>query len=205
MKVKTSLNLATTNNAQILIDADQYTNNMTDNPKFAEPYVVAQVVSTKSAAGGLKTALNSPTADNKSDMIKIQREILDRNLSKLANMVEDIANDPSTPDANRFDIIHSAGMTVRNRSIPPRRQFSVSNGELTCSVSLTAAGGAKAHEWQYTTDVASFSNRISADSTTTAKTTIFGLKKATEYAFFHKAIYSGEKTDWEGPLFLIVV
>ena len=205
MKVSVALNLSGTNNAQVLVDADHYTTSMTGNAKFAAADVVAQVTATKTAATNLRTAVNAPISDNKTDNIKINRDILDRNLSKLASKVEDIANDPATPDANRVDIVHSAGMTLRSKTLPSKRHFTAVNGEVSGSVVLTAAGGASAHEWQYTADIANLGNRQSADTTTTAKTEITDLKRAVEYAFFHKPIIAGEKTDWEGPLFLIVV
>jgi hypothetical protein len=70
---------------------------------------------------------------------------------------------------------------------------------LTIFCALTVA-----HEWQHTTDVTNFTNRIAADSTLTAHTDVSGLTVGTKYAFFHKQIISTGNTDWEGPVFLIV-
>ena len=205
MKVKITLNLHGTNNAQILIDAERYTSSITNNKHFGSAEIVAQVATTQTSTSNLREAMSAPLSENKTDNIRIAREILDRNLTKLGNMVEDVANDPNTPDANRLEIVHSASMNVRNQHTPQKHQFAASNGPVSGSVILTAEGGANAHEWQYTTDITGFTNKVSVDSTTTAKTEILNLKKATEYAFFHKAIISGEKTNWEGPLFLVVV
>jgi hypothetical protein len=205
MKVKITLNLSGTNNAQLLIDSEGYITNITGNPRFAAAEIVAQVSATKTSITNLHVAMNAPLSENKTDSIKIARDVLDRNLTRLANMVEDLANDPNTPEANRLEMVHSAGMVVKSQHTPQKHQFAASNGAVSGSVILTATGGANAHEWKYTSDITGFTNKISVDTTTTAKTEISNLKKASEYAFFHKAIISGVKTDWEGPLFLVIV
>ncbi len=204
MKIQIALNLSSTNNAQILIDGDHYMTCMTGNLHFAAADIVAQVTATKTSLTNLRTAINAAISDNKTDSIKIARDVLDRNLSKLASKVEDVANDPITVEANRIETVHSAGMNLKGQHSPQKHQFTVSNGNISGSVLLTATGGSNAHEWQYTADITGFTNKQSADTTTTAKTEIENLKKATEYAFFHKAIVAGEKSDWEGPLFLVV-
>jgi hypothetical protein len=204
MKVQVALNLQGSNNAQVLVDADNYVTNMTNNPNFSAPEIVAQVAVTKTSSASLRTVMAAPTSDTKTDDIRIARDVLDRNVTKLARQVEDVANDPSTPDANRVDIVHSAGMNVKSQVRPQRHKFTASNADVSGTVILTAQGGANAHEWQYTNDLTNFTGKIAATSTTTAHTEVSGLKKATEYAFFHKAIIAGVKTDWEGPVFLTV-
>lgn len=204
MKVQVVLNLRDSSNAQVLIDADHYTTDMTGNLNFTATDITTQVTATKTAVTNLRAAINAATSDTKTDNIKIARDVLDRNLTKLASKVEDVANDPSTADTNRVNIVHSAGMNVKDQVHPQKRVFSASNGEISGEVDLMAQGGAKAHEWQYTTDLANFTNRVAAATTTKASTEITGLKKGAEYAFFHKAIVADTKTDWEGPVFLVV-
>jgi len=206
MKVIPALNLNRTSNSQALTNANHYTTSMTGNPLFASADVVAQVTNTSTASTALRTALSAPTSDVKLDNIKVARETLDRHLKILAGKVEAIANNPSLADDQRTGVIHAAGMQVKGRTSPKKRVFSVANGEVSGSVILTAAvGAAKAHEWQHTTDVVNFTNRIAAPSTTTSITVIHGLPAGVRLAFFHKPIEVGNVTDWEGPLFCTVV
>ena len=116
-----------------------------------------------------------------------------------------IPNNPTLIYDQRVGIVHSAGMEVKNVGVPKKRVFAVANGNVEGSVHLTAAGGANAHEWQYTTDVATFTNRIATATTTVSTTDIAGLKSGSKYAFFHRPIVPGTTTDWEGPLFLVVL
>lgn len=204
MKVKVVLNLGGSSNAQVLIDADHYTTDMTGNAHFTAADIVAQVTAVKTEVTNLRTAINAPTSDAKTDDIRIARDALDRGLTKLAGKVEDVANDPATPDANRVDIVHSAGMNVKNQVHPQKHKFTVNNTDISGTVLLTAQGGANANEWQYTTDIINFTGRIPVATTTKAHTEIPNLKKGIEYAFFHKAIIAGTNTDWEGPVFLMV-
>jgi len=204
MKVQVVLNLGSSSNAEVLVAADHYTTDMTGNTHFSAADITAQVTATKTAVTNLRAAINAVTSDTKTDDIRIARDVLDRNLTKLASKVEDVANDPSTSDGSRVDIVHSAGMSVKNQVHPQKHQFTADNGDVSGTVDLTAQGGANANEWQYTTDLINFTGKIAAPTTTKATTEIANLKKGTEYAFFHKAIISGVKTDWEGPVFLIV-
>ncbi len=204
MKVKVVLNLGSSSNAQVLIDGDHYTTDMTGNAHFTAADITAQVTAVKTLVTNLRTAINAPTSDSKTDDIKIARDALDRGLTKLAGKVEDVANDPSTPDANRIDIVHSAGMSVKSQVHPQKHKFTAGNTEISGTVLLTAQGGANANEWQYTTDIINFTGRVPVATTTKAHTEIPNLKKGADYAFFHKAIISGTNTDWEGPVFLMV-
>lgn len=205
MKTQIVLNLNGSNNAQVVIDADHYTTCMTGNPIFADADIVAQVAATKTATTDMRTAVAAPISEAKTDNVRIARDVLNRSLTKLANKVEDIANNPEIPDVVRLDIIHSAGMTEKEQAHRQKNQFTVRNNGVPGTVYLTAKGGAKAHEWQYTTDIVNFTGRIAAPSTTTASTEIANLVEATKYAFFHKAIVSGTATAWEGPIILTIL
>ncbi|MBI1769393.1 MAG: hypothetical protein HY015_05315 [Bacteroidetes bacterium] len=205
MKAKIVLNLGSTSNAQVLVDAAHYTTNMTGNALFAAADIVAQVTATVTATTNLRAAMNAPISDAKTDNISAARETLDRNLTILAAKVEAVANSPTLVDSQRVGIVHSAGMEVKNQAIPKKRVFTVTNGIVEGSVHLTAEGGANAHEWQYTSDVVNFTARVAALTTTTSSTDINGLKSGSKYAFFHKPILSGMSSDWEGPLYVTVI
>jgi hypothetical protein len=205
MKVIVVLGLGGTSHAQLVIDADHYIQNMTGNTLFTAPDVVAQVTLTASSLGDYRAALNAPTSSTKTDTINATREVLERNLTILGNKVESLANDPSMVDDKRIGVVHSAGMNVKGQGATQKRVFSVKNAAVAGTVHLTAEGGAKAHEWQYSVDVQNFTGKIAANTTTTASTDIGGLKSGSRYAFFHKAIMAGMATDWEGPLFVNVL
>jgi hypothetical protein len=205
MKTKIALGLGSISNSEVLVSATHITTNMTGNALFAATEIVAQVTTTVAANTSLRNAMSAPTSDAKIDNIKAAREVLDRNLTILAAKVEAVANSPTLVDSQRVGIIHSAGMEVKNHGISKKRVFSVSNGNIEGSVHITAAGRAKAHEWQYTSDVVNFSGRIAANTTTTSSTDISGLKSGSKYAFFHKRIQSRISNDWEGPLYVTVI
>jgi hypothetical protein len=204
MKIQIVLNLSSTSHAQVITDALRYTTCMTGNAYFTATDVVAQVNATIAATTAMQNVLSSPKSDTKKDNVLIARDVLDRDLIKLANKVEDIANDPNISDLTRLDVAHSAGMIVKGQKNPGRRQFRAVNSKISGTVIVTARGGAKAHEWQYTTDIVSYTGRIAVDSTTPAKTEIPNLTEATRYAFFHKPIISNTITEWEGPIILLV-
>jgi hypothetical protein len=145
MKVKIVLNLGSTSNAQVLVDAAHYTTNMTGNTLFAAADIVAQVTATVTATTNLRTAMTAPTSDVKTDNIAAARETLDRNLNILAAKVEAVANSPTLVEDQRVVVVHSAGMDVKSQATPKMRVFTVSLGDTEGSVHLTAAGGAKAH------------------------------------------------------------
>jgi len=205
MKTKIALGLRSISNSQVLVSATHMTTNMTGNPLFAAADIVTQVTATGTGITNLRAAMTAPISDAKTDNIRAAREVLDRNLNILAAKVEAVANSPTLVDSQRAGIIHSAGMKMKNQAIPKKRVFSVTRGIVEGSVHLTATGGAKAHEWQYTSDVANFTSRVAAMTTTTSSTDINSLKSGSKYAFFHKPIQSGINMDWEGPLYLMVI
>lgn len=204
MKPIIVLDLNGTNNAEVVIDADRYTTCMTGNPIFTDADTVALVTATVAATTKLREAVAAPVSETKKDVIRIARDALNRSITSLAAKVQSLANAPDIPDLVRFDIIHSAGMSEKEQTHRQKNQFAAKNSGISGTVLLTAKGGANAHEWQYTTDIISFKNRIAASSTTTAKTEITNLEEATKYAFFHKAILASTITDWEGPAILVV-
>lgn len=205
MKVKIVLGLQKKSHAELITVAELYASNMTGDPIFSGADFTAQVTALKTAITAMRTAMNAPLSDTKTEGIRMARVQVEHLVNKLASRVEDLANDPATPDANRMNIVDSAGMTVKDSPKPQKRKFCAEFGEVSGSVILYAPGGAKAHEWEYTTDPLGISNRKRLEPTTMGRAEVFDLIRGTEYAFFHKAIVSGEKTDWEGPVKFMVV
>lgn len=205
MKIKVVLGLASCSNAQVLIDGDYYVVSMTGNPYFAAAAIVELLTGVKASLKTLRDAINAPPSNAKGDTVRNARDAVDRHLTILAGKVEEVANDPAVPDTKRVEIAHSAGMDVKTQVHPQRHKFTVSNTEISGTVYLTAQGRAKGHEWQYTDDIINFTKRIAEPGTSVANTQISNLKKGTEYAFFHKAILSRQKSAWEGPIILMVL
>jgi len=204
MKPKINLDLNRLSNSEVVIDADRYVTCMTGNPLYSDPDLVTQVATTGTATIKMREAVAAPVSETKTDNIRIARDKLNRSITKLASMVQNLANDPNITDLQRLLVIHDAGMTEKGQTHRQNNQFTVKNGDISGTVFLTAKGQVNAHEWQYTTDIVNFKNRVAADTTTTSKTEIKNLEEATKYAFFHKAIQPGTTTDWEGPLLLVI-
>ena len=203
-KVVVKLDLAHKSNAVVLVDSDNSTGAMTGLARFAAAEIVAQVLATKTATTGLRTALNAPTSDTKTDDIKSARAVLDFNFTKLGHQVEGVANDPALSDDERVAVVHSARMDEKNHTHPQKHKFTVKNILPFGTAHTTAEGEANAHEWDWTKDVVNFLDRVHEESTTTAHTDIVitNATKGMEIAFFHKAIIPKIKTSWEGPIFL---
>lgn len=205
MKVEVAQGASRKSNLELLAGANHVVTNMTGNPYFASPDIVAQVNATADSATNMENAVNSPLSQTKTDSIKETREILLRNMGILANLVEAIANSNNYSDAQRAGIIHSAGMEVKGKTIRQKQVFSVSQGDQPGSVDLVAEAGARSHNWSYTSDIEKNTNRILLETTTGANTTVFGLTKFTTYAFFHQPVKPGVVSEWEGPLLFTVV
>jgi pyridoxine/pyridoxamine 5'-phosphate oxidase len=205
MKVQIVLRLNDCSNAELLVVVDHFIGSMTDNESFKDPTVIAQILKTKEKNEAFRYTLNKPMSETKSDEVAAARDSLERDVIKLKNMTQDTANDPSVSDANRIAIVHSAGMTEKTQVRPQARVFSVKNADVSGTVLLSAQGGSNANEWQYTEDVATFQNRKMLPTTVAAKTSLSGLQKKSDYAFFHRSVVSGEITEWEGPVLITVL
>ena len=210
MKVKLSLGLNDKSDAQAIVFAKQVVLKMTGNPNFNQVGNLInpplEVVTT--AANDTETALAAAqhAGSSATKILRQKRLVLDTYLTKLGHYVEDTANDPAITDDKREGIVVSAGMLVRNHSTPQKHHFEAKNTKLSGTVRLVAEGIDRgAHQWEYTDDIVSFTNRKAAEPTTTAHTDIHDLKSGTKYAFFHKEIIVSSVSDWEGPVFLMVV
>ena len=193
------------NNAEIMAEASHYTAEMNRSGNFAETPAIALIGAVETANAQMQSCINRPSYGAQHQDIAQCRDVLERHLHALVSFVETAANHPSVPDAAREAMVANAGMRLCRHSGSHKRSFSAACGELSGTVCMTAAAGAVAHEWCYTEDIVHFTGRIAASSTTKGKTVITGLKRLTEYAFFHKPIVVGEETEWEGPIIVAVV
>ncbi len=203
MRIKIVLRLDRTSNLKIVENGNHYVTCMTDNPYFLAADMVSQVSKTDVATTNLFNAINAPYSEMKQDNIILARKKLDSTLNSLALKVAIIANEADIDDLQRIAIVKSAGMKIKKQYIPNKQTFKAKNNKASGSVHLTAKGCVNSHEWRYTRDLVHFTNLITVDTTTKAKTDINGLVPGVKYAFFHRAVIAGEVTAWEGPIFLM--
>jgi len=203
MNIEIVLGLWKLSNGDVLLLAARLTTSMTGNALFADDDIVAQVNITTVSATNLRNAIGAPLSDNKTDMIKIARDALNKNIKILAGKVQALANNPALPDDQRVNIVHSAGMEIKERTPRGRQVFAVIHGPVAGSVVLSAEAGPAAHEWQYTKDPNGLGARTPLRTTKASTTEATGLESYVKHAFFHKPV-TDEETEWEGPLFIMV-
>ena len=204
MNIQIVLNLKTRNNADVIAMANRYVANLKGNSLLNSAAIVKQTEVVKTLADALSALMCKPVYEAKAANLRVSRENLDRELTILAGQVEAVANSSSTVDSDRIGIVESVGMDIKTYPSRSKRVFAVTNGDISGSVKLVAEGGARAHEWQYTSDLVNFTNRVAAQTTVRGSSEITGLSKGV-YAFFHKPIYSDRVVDWEGPIINTVV
>jgi len=205
MKVKITLKQKNQSNLTAMYNAEHYISNITGNPLFQAADIVAQLARVVTANTNLHTEITAAISDNKINKINAAREALDREITDLKNKVEGIANKPETLDSERLVVVHSAGMSDKARTSHTARIFKALNGVVSGTIILLARGGARANEWQYTTDTKNFTGRIALKTTTKAMIEVPNLPINTQVAFFHKATIIGVDTDWEGPVIITVL
>jgi len=205
MHIEINLSLSDYNDAELLVLCDSYVAQMTSNPMFAAPEMVAQVAKVATSITTLRNNINAIESMNKKDAINKASDNLRRYVSKLKNMVCDQANDPDVADIDRESIVHGAGMVVKSSGEHPTNVFKAVLGVISGTIKLSAHGNVNGHQWKYTFDTKEFTNCIHLDSTTVAEIEIQGLPVKTDVACFHKAVIAGIKTDWEGPVIITVL
>jgi len=210
MKVKLSLGLNDKSDAQAIVFAKQVVLKMTGNPNFNQvgnlinPPLEVVTTAANDTEAALAAAQHAGSSATK--ILRQKRLVLDTYLTKLGHYVEDTANDPAVTDDKREAIVVSSGMSVKDQTIHQKQHFEAKNTNLSGTVRLVAEGIERgAHQWEYTDDIVNFTNRKAAEPTTNAHTDIHDLKSGTKYAFFHKEIVPDTVSDWEGPVFLMVV
>jgi len=205
MTITIILKLAQQNNPQLLVSGDRFVTDMTGNPHFVGAEVVAQIAVVKVAITSLRGIINmAKYKDQPGDTAKA-RDTLCREINKLKNMVEYIANGSTVADIDRVNIAHSAGMEVKGYTNPETHIFTVTLGPKSGSLTLTAAGSKNAHEWQYTFDVINYTNRVALPTQTVAHAQIDNLPLKSDVACFHKSIEPGIDNNWDGPIVITVV
>ena len=204
MKVVVVHSLSEKNYAELANYADDVVVRCTGNSLLTGTEFAAQVTKTKAASTGLKAVQLKPYSSSKTAEMKAARDTLEREITKLGNRVEDIANDPIVAETQRVVIVHSAGMELKGYTRPDKRHFAVFPGDVPGTVKVTAQAGAVAHQWQYTYDVKTFANRVEVDPTTKSTVIISNLTSRKEVAVFHRAIIADTPSSWEGPLVIFV-
>jgi hypothetical protein len=191
--------------ASLLVGSKNIVSRVKDNPLFPDAIFKEPVTELDTAVQNLYKVASEERTGQKASRVRAARKEVNRCLRVLTHEVDKIANRPGLDDDWRETIVLSAGMKVRQ--VRPRRPqtFEAKRGDKSGTVLLKAKGGVYANEWQSTTDLVEFSNRVTHTTTTKAKTLITGLTPKVKHAFFHRAIVSGKETSWEGPIFLEVL
>jgi hypothetical protein len=192
-------------NLTAICNAEQYISSITGNPLFSSAEIVAQLAKVVTALNSIHTEITSANAGKKAAKISAARDTLNREVKYLKDLVQGVANKPETPDAERLTIVESAGMSDRAHATRSAGIFRAIQGTVSGTIILLARGGAKANEWQYTTDIKSFTGRIALETTTRAMLEVPNLPVNTTIACFHKPIIAGVKADWEGPVIIMVL
>lgn len=205
MKITVVLGISGISIAALIQKCKNYILLITGNARFQSADFKTPVDNLKTSVTVLENCSNEGVSGSKTDRVNAARKEVLRRLSIVANEVESLANQPGLEDDERLAIVHEAGMSVRNSVTRGIQNFEVRHGNDSGSAELSAKGNTYGHEWQSTTDLVNFLNRVTYKSTTRAKTTITGLTPGQKVAFFHRAITPSEDTTWEGPVFLTVL
>jgi hypothetical protein len=101
-------------------------------------------------------------------------------------------------------LIQSAGMSVKNMAVHPKRVFGVKRGKVSGSVALVtaSAGNRASYEWQISADGGK--SWQLAPVTTQSRTTITGLQPGAMYAFRCRPVTGKGEGDWSQALSLVV-
>jgi|GEM_PF-1448118 len=205
MKVLVALGLSAINNSGMVIFARHLAACITGQTIFDLPEITAQVALMLADTTTLETCLTAPQSETKTGDSKAARERLERSVTGLARLIETLANSATVTEDQRVNVINLAGMEVKSQGTGKKKRiFSVSHGAMDGSVVLTAPSGAVSHEWQYSTDIITFSNKVSLTTTSVGIFEIAGLESGKTFAFFHRSVIPGEVTLWEGPLIIKV-
>ena len=106
--------------------------------------------------------------------------------------------------ANAQTIAQSAGMALYKAGAHHKPDLVAKHGAVSGSVDLVvkAAPGAKAHDWQVSTDGGKTWN--DAGSTTKGKVTVPNLPPGTTATFRHRVLTKAGRSDWSQPVSLVV-
>lgn len=178
---------------------------LTSNLRFQIADFKTPVDNLKASVANLEKVSTEDISGSKTDRVNAATKEVMRWLNIVANEVEILANQPDLTEDESLAIIHEAGMEIRSSAKRNAQVFEVRQGAESGTAELMAKGGVDGHEWQSTTDLVNFQNRVSHKSTTRAKTIITGLTPGQKVAFFHRAITSSGDTTWEGPVFLTLL
>src|ERR1035437_3961894 len=190
MHIEINLSLGDYNDAELLVLCDTYVAQMTGNPLYAAPEMVAQVANVARSVTTLRNNINAIESINKNDAVSKASDALRRTVTKLKNMVQDHANDPDMADIDRVAFVHGAAMVIKLHGGRTTNVFNAVLGLISGTIILSAHGCVNSHQWKYTFDTKEYTNCIHLDSTTIAEIEITGLPVKTDVACFHRAVRS---------------
>lgn len=204
MIVEIALGLNDLTDADAVIFGGNIHTDMTGNVYFNTPEIIAMLDDLKKAIDDLTSKLNAVESTTKTGDIITSRDNFDRIVKRISHKVYDIANDVKVLDINREVIVHSAGLTVKDKATHEGGHFKVEMDTTPGSIILHAKGGFRAHEWKRFKVSDQTKNETHLDATTKANTIDKGLTKGEEYGYYHRPVMPDKPADWEGPIYLMI-
>ena len=175
---------------------------LTGNKAFPTPQPTLAVIS--SAIADLETAEASARSRVKGAVAarNEKRAALVTLLEQLRGYVQTIA-DADQPHAAA--LIGSAGMHVKQVTARGKRTFTVAQGNVTGSVTLTAPAtrGRVSYEWEVSTDGGKTWQQL--PPTTRSRAIITGLQPGVDHAFRTRTVTTNGATNWSAVITRIVL
>jgi hypothetical protein len=206
MTIEIKLGFHEISNAEAVINGDLYAQGVDGNPYFTGADIIAKGEAVKTASENLKNALDRPKSITKSSGIKIARAKWEKEVSALTKMQELVINSADAIDEEKIKMARSANREVVEHPVRQKYDFTAKRGDNSGEVKFTAATkDAVAHLYTWCTDLETFIDKADPWVSSGAKTIASGVPIGKELAFFHKAIFTKKRMDWEGPIFLTVL
>jgi hypothetical protein len=161
-----------------------------NSPPIAIATVVTHVAALAAAEAATKTKA-AGTKQTRDDALTLVIE----DAKQLHAYVQQLAN--ASPN-QALTIAEKAAMTLRKVGAHPVHDLTIKQGSTgTVHVSARSVKGARAHEWQYSTDGGKSWTIMSA--TTTARTIITGLQPGVLVEVKHRSVVKGAPANWSAP------
>jgi hypothetical protein len=200
--LKIVLAISRMSNTEVILFVKSLQNRIGKVPFFGNKDAQAQLGKVVNCAEVLEV-FHTEDSSKRALHMRTAREALDRELKLYINLLEFQLNNEDQTAEDAAPMLSEIGLRLKAQKHTSPRIFSVLPGDTVGSVKLKAAGKASMHQWQYTSDIKTYGDRINLEPTTVATTEVNGLESGV-YAFFHKAHRKGETTKWEGPVLFFV-
>ncbi len=180
--------------AQTIVDALDADKTMFPSPTPAHAVSLAHIATLASTETAFKNRLGTLAARDDA------RAVVVADMHQLHNYVQSVVNaNPAQAEV----IATSASMSIRTRGALHKKDLTVKQ-MVSGSVHVVAKAvkGAKAHDWQFSTDGGK--TWLDAPSTTTSSTIMAGLQPATTVSFRQRVLTTAGRSDWSAVVTAVV-